>query len=471
MYKKILIAILCAVLAVLPLTGCSSKNKSDNIPASDTDNTQVSESVSSSGEKTTKDTAEKQENTEAPQQVTAPITIEIWHTRGTGQNGDMIASSVKKFNETNEYGITVVETFQGGYTDTLTKTMQAIAAGTQPALVVLERAAGVPVMADQDVLMDLTPYINRDSFDMDNFLPVLLGYSYYKDEIISLPYIRSTPIFYYNKTMFENAGYTQAPKTFAELETISKKLVESGTAKNGFELLNDPAWFVQNMMYQLGSNMLSEDGNSAPCLEDGALLTVLSSWRKWVDDGWCAPFVSTDAETAMKEAFYQGELASFVSSSGGLANILENTKNFELGVSNFPSMSDSVQSAPTGGGNIAVIDRGNSDQVKAAAWEFMKFLMTDEQVAENAANTGYLPATYSAADSPVLTALWQETPEFKVAYDQLETAQELPWSPYKADFEELLKEYCSYVIQDKTYTPEQAVEEIKMNASVIFPVN
>ena len=54
--------------------------------------------------------------------------------------------------------------------------------------------------------------------------------------------------------------------------------------------------------------------------------------------------------------------------------------------------------SPTGGGNIAIIGQGNDDQVIEAAWEFVKFLMTDDQVAENAANTGYLPTTYSASN-------------------------------------------------------------------------
>ena len=396
-----------------------------------------------------------------------PITVEIWHTRGAGKNGDMIASSVQKFNETNDLGITVVEVYQGGYNDTLTKTMQAVAAGTQPAMVVLERAAGVPVMAEQGVLEDLTTYIERDQFDMDNFLPVLLGYSYYNEEVVSLPYIRSTPVFYYNKELFEEVNATEAPVTFAQLGEISKKLMAEGKVEKGFELLNDPAWFVQNMIYQLGSNMLSEDGLSAPCLEDGALLEVLSQWRQWVDEGWCAPFVSTDAESSMKELFYQGKLGSFIASSGGLSNVLK-TSEFEVGVSTFPTLSDK-QAAPTGGGNIAIIGQGNDDQVIEAAWEFVKFLMTDDQVAENAANTGYLPTTYSASNSPILQKLWEETPQYKVAYDQLAVTQEIPWSSYKADFELLLKEYCSYVIQDKSYTPEQAVEEIKKNAEVIFP--
>ncbi len=454
MKRRILALVLCWIMVMSMVMACSGPSEKDVT-------TDVTKNAT---------TGEEQKKTkEVPASVTEPITIEIWHPRGAGQNGDMIAASVEEFNRTNKFGITVVEVFQGGYPVTLTKTMQAISAGTQPALVVLERAAGVPVMAEQDVLLDMTPYIERDNFDMDNFLQVLLGYSYYNDEIISLPYIRSTPVFYYNKSLFEKAGYTEPPKTFTELEEIGKKLVADGLCEYGFELLNDPAWFVQNLMYQLGSNMLSEDGLSAPCLEDGALLSVLTSWRKWVDDGWCAPFVSTSAESAMKEQFYQGNLASFVASSGGLANIINNSVDFELGVSYFPTLSD-ITSAPTGGGNIAIVERGNDEQTLAAAWEFVKFLMSDEQVALNAANTGYLPITYSSATSQVLIDQWKEQPLYKVAYDQLEVAQELPWSGYKADFEELLKEYCSYVIQDQSQTPEEAVEQIKLNSYAIFPL-
>ena len=58
--------------------------------------------------------------------VTEPITIEIWHTRAAGANGDQIAEAVAEFNATNPYGITVVEVYQGGYVSTLAKTMQAI---------------------------------------------------------------------------------------------------------------------------------------------------------------------------------------------------------------------------------------------------------------------------------------------------------------------------------------------------------
>ena len=58
------------------------------------------------------------------------VTVEVWHPRGAGANGEMIAASVAEFNDTigAEKGITVVETFQGGYGEVVTATMNAVAA-------------------------------------------------------------------------------------------------------------------------------------------------------------------------------------------------------------------------------------------------------------------------------------------------------------------------------------------------------
>ena len=104
----------------------------------------------------------------------------------------------------------------------------------------------------------------------------------------------------------------------------------------------------------------------------------------------------------------------------------------------------------------------------AAAWEFIKFLMTDEQVAKNAAQTGYLPVTYTSVETDIIQDLWTTRPEYRVAFEQLEIAQELPYSPYKSEFEEAMKVVCSQLIMDRSITAEEAVQILKDEASVIF---
>ena len=119
---------------------------------------------------------------QAEEPIEEPIKVTVWHTRGSGANGEMIAASVKEFNETigAEKGIVVEEVYQGGYVDCKSKIMNAIATGDQneiPEVVVLERAAGVPDFAIDGRLVDLTPYVEASGLDMDNFQQVLLGFS------------------------------------------------------------------------------------------------------------------------------------------------------------------------------------------------------------------------------------------------------------------------------------------------------
>ncbi len=409
-------------------------------------------------------------------QGAAPITIELWHTRGSGANAEAMTTQVKTFNETvgKEKGIQVVDTFQGGYVDALTKYMNAVAAGEPPELVVLERAAGVPVMAEEGVLADLTPYVEASGLDMDNFAQILLAYSYDSEgKLIALPYIRSTPVLYYNKTMLDAAGLT-APATIDEMIEAGRKLYKKDEATGeaqvyGFELHNDPAWFLQNWLVQLGSNMFSEDGLTVPALEDGTMLKVFTAWRSWVDEGWCAPFVSTNATDVMTELFMNNKLGMFFQSSGSMANILKQAEaaGIEVGVSFLPTWDKPA--APTGGGNISIIERGNSKEAIDAAWEFMYFLMSNEQVAYNSITSGYLPTTKTSVETQAMKDHWAARPQYKVPFEQLNIAQEIPYSPYKSDVETAWRQVCSLLIQDRSIDAQQAVDQLAEECSVILP--
>ena len=106
---------------------------------------------------------------QVPAVVTEPITIQIWHTRGAGANGDQIAAAVEEFNATNPYGITVEEVYQGNYVNTLAKTMQSLAAGTNPELVVLERAAARSCTCYSRCPTDMTPMLSETALTPKTF--------------------------------------------------------------------------------------------------------------------------------------------------------------------------------------------------------------------------------------------------------------------------------------------------------------
>jgi len=167
--------------------------------------------------------------------------------------------------------------------------------------------------------------------------------------------------------------------------------------------------------------------------------------------------------------FFNGKLAMFFQSTGSMANIIKQStaNSINVGVAFLPTWDKPA--APTGGGNIAMVERGNDKAHLDAAWEFVNFLMSDEQVAFNSVNSGYLPTTKTSVQTDIIKNKWEENPQFKVAFEQLSIAQEIPYSPYKSDVETAWRQVCSLLIQDRSINAEEAVQMLKDEVATILP--
>lgn len=403
--------------------------------------------------------------------------IVFWHTRGSGAQLQAVENAVNAFNATvgKEKGIEVEQTYIGNYETLLTKLQLQTQAGGMPEIAVVGATSCVPVYND-GLLVDMTPYAERDSFDLNNLVDVFHeAFSVYEDKLISLPYIRSTPVLVYNKTMADAAGLS-APTTEAELENFARTLtvVNAQTKETdvyGLQIHSDFVFFMAGILENLGGSFLSEDGMGCPALESGAMLSMLSTWRRWVDEGICQPFAATNAASVEKEAFLQGRLACFYQSCGGVGDLLKKSREagFEMGVAMLPGWNGQSALASTGGGNVVIPAGDNTQEEIDAAWEFVKFLMSDEMVADNAIVSGYLPVTKSVATNETMTSFWAETPQYKVAYDQLLShAFNVPMSEYYVDLKTACSVAVSMLIQEQSITPEEAVEAIKDEASAFF---
>ena len=402
------------------------------------------------------------------------LTIEFWHA-GTGSVGTTIDDAIAEFNATigAEKGITVVGTYQGSYDETLAKTMNALAAGNYPALVQLECATGVSSLYDSDALVVLDDLMaSSETLTEEDFVDILMYHSKRDDQLIAIPYMPSCAVYYYNKTLFDELGLS-APKTMEDLEAVGKAIHEAKPDVYGFEMycMSGGQWVFTNMITQMGSNLFSEDGQSCPSLEDGTMLKVFQDWRRWVDEGWCSVPAITNTGSVLRENFAQGRVASFIYSCGSMTGILDAVANsdapFEVGVAYVPTYG--IECCPIGGNEIGILN-ANSDEVVEAAWEFVEFLCTPEQAAITSKNTGYVPALKSAIETDVIKDLWAEYPTFEVAFDQLMDCQAVQYnSQYFTDMMEPLNEACSLLIQDQSITPEEALQLMIDEASIILP--
>lgn len=452
------IAMLCAIGMVAGMTACGNATEGNNTQEQETAQVEATDD----GGNTT------EAGTEEPAYVTEPITIELWHTRGEGKNGDEMERVVEEFNKNNSYGITVESTYIGAYDETLSKAVTAIGAGDNPTLVLLAATPGVDTLASMDCLADLTPYIERDNFDLDNINDAFTYKMYYNDEIISMPYVRSCTVILYNKDLFDKAGISEIPTDWTEFTEACKTVTEK-TGSYGFVTTPDATYYQNTWLRSMGGDgILSKDGKGANCLDDGTMETLLTDWLDGVNDGWMMQYDPANAD-AVKEAFSSGKVAAMSVSSGSLTTYIDVAKEagITLGAASMPGYSGKT-TAEIGGGNIAIIKNNSNDQQIAAAWEFIKFLLEDENVATNAINTGYLPITNSSIQTEDIKNLWNEDERFKVGWNSLENGTEVYYSPKASEWRTSLQEVFDYVIVDKSMTPQEAVEYLKTQEAIIF---
>jgi len=358
----------------------------------------------------------------------AATEVQWWHAMG-GELGTKLEEIVTGFNES-QSDYVVVPSYKGSYAETMTAAIAAFRAGEQPAIVqVFEVGTGTMMAAEGAVYP--TYQLMKDAgepFDPAGFLPAVVGY--YTDtqgNMLSMPFNSSTPIFYYNKDVFEKAGLDRntPPKTWGEVEAFSKQIMESGAATCGFttgwiswvQLENFSAWHNQ----QIGTLENGFGGLSTELTVNGpAQVKHWSNLKKWQDEGifqYGGPGGGNDAPPK----FYAQECAMYMNSSASRAGVLINAKDFEVGFGMLPYYDD-IEGAPQnsiiGGATLWTLT-GRSDEEYKGAAKFFTYLSSPEVQADWHQFSGYLPITNAAYELGQSQGYYEANPGSDVAIKQI----------------------------------------------------
>ena len=403
-------------------------------------------------------------DTEEAVSVTEPITIEFWHTL-SGDAASTISELIQDFNSTNEYGITVKGTYQGGYYDVLSKVTASYGTDTAPAICVLG-AGGIEEIADAGALTDFSAYVERDNYDLENIPKSLRYYMEHEDgQVIEFPFLVSTAVIYYNKSIMK-----EAPTTLEDWVAKAKAIHAADSSVYGMAMQLDTGYIQRPILKSLGApGLTSADGNSPATLDDGSLKKYMEDWKSWIDEGFCVGLKVTDTTSQMNSQFTQGKLASTITTSAAITTTYEKLAQeggFELGVA--PAVGYGGKHAAIGGGGLCVLDTVTA-QEKAASWEFIKYLLSDDAQIKIHKNSGYIPCTYSSREVEELKIYWEEHPGFKVAAEQLEHATYNEWSPYLSEWRTEIGNCFTAVLVDGSMTADEAISYLEGQATVIFP--
>lgn len=339
----------------------------------------------------------------------------------TGGSLEAVERLLTKFNDSQEEIFAVCES-QGGFVPANQKLTAALQAKAVPDVVAFSDVKWLQYYF-AEALSPLDRFFD-DTWSLDVYVQNFVDEGVAAGETYVVPFARSTPLFYYNKTAYEKAGLpAEGPRTWDELAEFAPALKEievSGKPLMPFAFGPEDNWFGQAQAWAWGGGF-----------SDGLTVTIndepIHNWLNWQakfihddDFGYMAQEAGTD--------FMAGVVAGCHGSTGSLLGF-ESGVDFDLGAAFLLGKVEDSTKVPTGGGGLSII-KSESEERQNAAAELLKFLAEPENAATWHVDTGYLPIVNEALESEKVLKSREENPNLGVAIDQLanaQTADEAGW--------------------------------------------
>ncbi|MBN2510122.1 MAG: sn-glycerol-3-phosphate ABC transporter substrate-binding protein UgpB [Spirochaetales bacterium] len=354
-----------------------------------------------------------------------PIEIFWWHAMG-GKLGEKVDAIAAGFNSSQAV-YKLIPVNKGSYAETMTAGIAAFRSGTQPHIMQVFEVGTGSMMAAGKAIVPVYELMKRtgQAFNSADYLSTVTGYyTDPKGNMLSMPFNSSTPILYYNKEAFKAAGLDpeRPPKTWAEVEAYSKKLVASGAVKAGFTTAW-PSWLmIENFSAwhdtPIGTKSNGFEGKDAEFTINNPLVVRhhenLAQWQKEGLFRYGGRQGNADA------LFSSGEVGMIFNSSAGYAGAKASC-DFEFGTGMLPYYDD-VKGAPRnsiiGGASLWVMGGHSEGEYKGVA-QFLAYLSSPEVQADWHQFTGYLPITYAAYDLSKKQGFYQKNPGTETALLQM----------------------------------------------------
>jgi multiple sugar transport system substrate-binding protein len=242
-----------------------------------------------------------------------------------------------------------------------------------------------------------------------------LNYTWIDGNAYSISWYMGPNVMYYNKKYLEQIGWNPAkpPETYSEYYDFAKKI--TNPAQNRYAMnpwVQEEWWRWQFQVYPFyiaasgSSQLVNKDGKTVMFNNPNGVKT-LEFFETLFDNGWASKEVFTD-----DTPFVTGIAASARGQSDLIKTINASAPpGFEYIIAPIP-----IPDGNTRGKfdtyafvrNFAIIDElgvpeGEArDRVRRASWEFMKFLLSDEQTALDFAVSGDLPCLANFQTNPLI---------------------------------------------------------------------
>ena len=371
------------------------------------------------------------------------VTITFWHQH-TGARAEELAAIVDEFNATNPYGIIVVSTNEGEYSDIYDKMIAGLTTGNVPSLVVAyqNQAAAYQVA---EGLVSLDPYINDPIFglsaeDKADFFEAFLESDrlpQFGGQAFGFPPNRSMEVMYYNMDWLAELGYDGPPQTPEQFGEMACAATDPNAGTVGYEISTDASHFA-SFVFARGGDIYDYENNRFT-LNSPEAIAAMTQMQALYAQG-CAILI---AERNGDQADFAARKTLFtIGSSSGLPFYRSAIQNSAQG-----PFAWSVTAVPYTGatpvpniyGASVSIPKTNPVQ-QLAAWLFLKYYTSPEIQARWAVASNYFPVRASVADG--LADYFAQQPAYATAFELLPYGKtEAPVAGYDNVRDEMAEAY------------------------------
>ncbi|MEO0834470.1 MAG: ABC transporter substrate-binding protein [Cyanobacteria bacterium J06642_3] len=383
--------------------------------------------------------------------------ITFWHGINPPENRDIFQRLVDRFNQTNP-DLEVDAVYIGQPDAQLPKILAATISNQPPDILWF-----VPQIAGKlnqlGVLLPLENWLNNSPVKAE-IDPAMFNSMELDEHILSIPFATNNAAVFYRPSLFKQAGITDLPQTWSQLQQTAQKLTRDRIKQHGIYLsLGKGEWTVFTWLpwiYSAGGDLLQQ---GQPNLVNDGAIAALQFGADLVKGG--VAVLSPPERGYEIDDFIAGRVAMQMTGPWTLAQL--KAAKIDYGV--FPIPVAQQPAAVIGGENLFVFKTDPTRE--QASLRFLEYVLSEEFQTAWALETGYLPVNLKSQQSTAYQNFVAANPVVKVFLDQMQWAKSRPIIPQYNRLSENLGRAIEASLLGKQ-TPEAALKRSQQRLELIF---
>ncbi len=299
----------------------------------------------------------------------------------------------------------------------LQKATVAIQGNKQPDIS-YQYGTNMPQLAQSPKLVDLTSRVQSNGYNWDDFYPGERAVATVNGRVYGVPALVDNLAVVYNKDLFAKAGLQEPGPdwTWDELRADAKALTDPANKVFGLVFPADGSetmvWQYEAMLWEAGGDILSPDGKTV-AFNQAPGVRALEMLRSIYEDGSMYLDFKPDSGK-YGQLFNSGKIGMVITGPWDLSGFPDVNYGVQVMPSFDPGGSHQTIAGPD---NWVIFDNGPARV--DAAWKFLSFMTSPEQVLQDSLATSHLPTRASVAQMPQFQQFYTKYPGTEVFVQNL----------------------------------------------------